>query len=98
MKHHPAEDLDEPSKIFKLLQDTFEDRRTLCSLMREFCIIVQKDDGSVTDYAFALMHLMDKLKCVPGAPGINGTLKEQFRDGMADMVLQREVKLCMKEN
>ncbi|PIK47134.1 hypothetical protein BSL78_15985 [Apostichopus japonicus] len=66
--------------------------------MRELCNRVQRDGESVSTYAFALMKLSDKLKTFDGAPDVQGTLKEQFRDGLSDMVLRREVKRLMKDN
>ncbi|KAJ8017849.1 hypothetical protein HOLleu_44490 [Holothuria leucospilota] len=97
IKHRPESLLTEPSKILDVLQETFGERRTLSSLMRELCNRGQKDSETVPEYAFALMALADKMQNLENAPDLQVTLKEQFRDGLLDPVLRREVKRLMIE-
>lgn len=97
IKHRPESLLTEPSKILDVLQETFGERCTLSSLMRELCNRGQKDGETVPEYAFALMALADKMQNLENAPDLQVTLKEQFRDGLLDPVLRREVKRLMIE-
>lgn len=43
------------------------------------------------------MMLGDRLKRMPGAPETDATIKGQFREGLADGVLRREVKRTLME-
>ena len=98
IRHRPALTVASSEKILDILQETFGERRSLGGLMRELCNRTQREEESVSEYAFALMRLSDKLTKFDGAPDVEGTLKEQFRDGLSDMVLRREVKRLMKDD
>lgn len=65
--------------------------------MREICRCVQRDGETISDFAFKLMALSDKLRKIPGAPDPQTAIKEQFRDGLADGVLRRELKRLMRD-
>lgn len=60
--------------------------------MREYTAEVKGEDESIADFAFALMGLADKLSNIPGAPNAKEAMKEQFRDGLLDGMLRREIK------
>ncbi|PIK57623.1 hypothetical protein BSL78_05449 [Apostichopus japonicus] len=66
--------------------------------MREICSSVQKDGETVSEFAFRLMALADEFAKIPGAPKPETAIKEQFRDGLLDGVLRRELKRLMKED
>ena len=87
LKHQSAEVRASPDRILEKLEETFGDRRTLGSLMREVCNKVQREKETVADFAFKLMSLADRLTKLPGAPDVEQTIKEQFRDGLLDGVL-----------
>ncbi|PIK45900.1 hypothetical protein BSL78_17239, partial [Apostichopus japonicus] len=65
--------------------------------MRGICNRVQKEDESITDFAYALMTLADKLTDLSGGPDKDQTLKEQFRDGLKDGSSRREIKRLLKD-
>lgn len=96
--HRPAGEVDTAHHIFDVLRSTFGERRSLGGLMRELCNRVQGEDESLSTYAFSLMKLADKLKKIDGSPDVEEAVKEQFRDGIKDRVLRRDVKRMMKEN
>ncbi|XP_071835484.1 uncharacterized protein [Apostichopus japonicus] len=95
MRHQPSEVTLDPDLILQKLSDTFGDRRTLGSLMREMCNKVQREEETIAEFAFKLMSLADQLKKVPGAPDAEQAIKEQFRDGLLDGVLRREIKKAL---
>lgn len=98
IKHQPAVVATDPDRVCQVLLDTFGQRRSMGSLMREICSTVQQEGESVAEFAFNLMNLADKLRDIPGAPDSGQTIKEQFRDGLLDSFLRREVKRLMKED
>ncbi|KAJ8043501.1 hypothetical protein HOLleu_10610 [Holothuria leucospilota] len=65
--------------------------------MREICSRVQGEDESIADFYFALIGLADKLSNIPGSPNAEEAIKDQFRDGLLDGMLRREVKRLLKE-
>lgn len=97
IRHQPKSVSTNPDQILKTLKETFGERRSLGSLMREICNRVQKDGETVAEFAFKLMALADELAKIPGAPDADQTIKEQFRDGLGDGVLRREIKRMMME-
>ncbi|KAJ8043246.1 hypothetical protein HOLleu_10248 [Holothuria leucospilota] len=66
VKHQPQAVQAKADRILQALLETFGERRTLGSLMREICSRVQGEDESIADFGFALMGLADKLSNIPG--------------------------------
>ncbi|XP_071842163.1 uncharacterized protein [Apostichopus japonicus] len=97
IRHHPKDVSTNPQQILNTLSETFGEKLTLAGVLQEICNRLQKEDETITDFGFALMSLGDKLKKMAGGPDSDKTIKEQFRDGLLDGVLRREVKRCLME-
>ncbi|XP_071840241.1 uncharacterized protein [Apostichopus japonicus] len=97
LKHRGVAISKDPQKITEVLVETFGEKKDLGKVMRGICNRVQKEDESITDFAYALMTLADKLTDLSGGPDKDQTLKEQFRDGLKDGSLRREIKRLLKD-
>ncbi|PIK37692.1 hypothetical protein BSL78_25478 [Apostichopus japonicus] len=97
LKHRGVAISKDPQKITEVLVETFGEKKDLGKVMRDICNRVQKEDESITDFAYALMTLADKLTDLSGGPDKDQTLKEQFRDGLKDGSLRREIKRLLKD-
>ncbi|XP_071839674.1 uncharacterized protein [Apostichopus japonicus] len=98
IRHQPDKVSSDADAILRTLCETFGERRSQGSVMREICSSVQKDGETVSEFAFRLMALADEFAKIPGAPKPETAIKEQFLDGLLDGVLRREWKRLMKED
>ena len=97
IRHRPNAFQNNPDTLLTILRDTFGERLTLGNVMRDLYNCVQRDGETISEFAFRLMGLAEKLKNLPGGPDPEKTIMEQFCDGLNDGVLRRELKKMAKE-
>ncbi|XP_071947621.1 uncharacterized protein [Antedon mediterranea] len=97
IRHRPRV-ADDSELILRTLQDTFGERMSLNTIMRQIYNAIQKRGQSISDYAFVLLGFSEKLGRIPNAPDPERTIRDQFCEGLADSVLRRELKKMLKDD
>ena len=97
VQHRQDREKKDAESIMNILLEAFGDKLNASQLMRQIYNRVQNEDESVTQYAYALLALATRLQRKPEAPESKSVIKEQFKDGLSDPVLRREVKRLYKE-
>ena len=97
VQHRSDSEKKDAEAILNILLDAFGDKRTVSQLMRDLYNRIQMEEESVAQYGYALLALTTQIQRKPDAPEIESILKEQFRAGLIDPVLRREVKRLTKE-
>nr|XP_034337918.1 uncharacterized protein LOC117692829 [Crassostrea gigas] len=99
IKYRPYEERSNPTKVLRILSETFGDKEGITVLQRNFFERKQMEGESLREYSYALMNLIKKIttKNTDIIPNPDLTLCEQFAQNVNDISLRRELKRLIRQ-
>ena len=96
VKYHKVTSLD---TLFKVLRDTFGDHGSSVSMQRTFFERKQAQDETLTTFSHSLLDLFNKAarKCPQLMEKREHLLKDQFAEGVHDVLLRKYLKSKLRE-